>query len=232
VPRLKGWGRDDSSLFACSNEAQGGVSQINSYQHGVYIVTAYITDHRLSQCIQDTSVSNWNGVLRVFRYLKGTIDTGITFKGTNSDLEGYSDSDYAAGEDRKSIYGKGFVLSGAIAWSSMKQTTCVGSTMEAEYIALNEAGKEDVFLYEILQTMDPRDRLPITLYEDNQGTVQYAHNPEFHKRSKHIDNRYHYVRQLLEDNIISVEHVSMGQMAADMLTKPLKKPKLEGVGPV
>lgn len=155
--------------------------------------------------------------------MNGTIDNGITYKRTDSDLEGYSDSDYAAELDRKSVYGNVFVLSGgAVAWSSIKQTTCVSSTMEAEYIALNEAGKETVFLYEVLQAMDPQDRLPITLYEDNLGTVQFTENPQFHKKSKHIDNRYHYVRQLLEDNIIEIEHIGSGQQAADMLTKPLK----------
>src|SRR5271167_3594987 len=101
----------------------------------------------------------------------------------------------------------------------MKQTTYVGSTMEAEYIALNEAGKQAVFLYEVLQSIDPQDRLPITVYCDNKGSVQFSDNPLFHKRSKHIDNRYHYVRQLVEDSLIEIEYVSTDNMAADMLTK-------------
>ena len=71
--------------------------------------------------------------------------------------------------------------------------------MESEHIALNEAGKATVFLYDILQTIDPQGRLPITIYEDNEGMRKFAHNPEFHKRSKHIDTRYHYVRQFLDD---------------------------------
>jgi hypothetical protein len=120
----------------------------------------------------------------------------------------------------------------------MKQRTNVAATMEAEYIATCEAGKLAVFLYEILYTLWPKDHLPVTLCCDNLGTIQFAHNPTFHKRSKHIDNRYHYIRQLLEDDMIAMEHVSTKDQAADMLTKPLRvqafTPALAtfGIGPV
>jgi hypothetical protein len=110
--------------------------------------------------------------------------------------------------------------------------------MEAEYIAMCEAGKEAVFLYEILQTILPADRLPIAVLGDNLGSVQLAHNPEFYKRSKHIDMRYHYIRQLVEDNIVDLRQISSHLNASDMLTKPLRADQSAtalatlGIGPV
>jgi hypothetical protein len=207
--------------------------------------------NKYAQFLVDPSVSNWNGVRRVFRYLVGTIDYGITFQGPNQgarkdqDLDlgrliGYSDSDFAASiEDRRCQFGYAFILNGgAVSWASIKQTSNVSSTTEAEYIAACEGGKEAVFLYEILYALWPEDHLPITLRGDNEGSIALAKNPEFHKRSKHIDNRYHYIRQLLADNLISIQHVPTKEMVADILTKPLKPAvfgpllKKMGVGPV
>jgi hypothetical protein len=127
---------------------------------------------------------------------------------------------------------------GAVSWASIKQTSNVNATTEAEYIAACEGGKEAVFLHEILYILWPKDHLPITLRGDNEGSIALARNPEFHKRSKHIDTRYHYIRQLLADNLISIQHVPTKDMVADILTKPLKPSvfgpllKKMGVGPI
>jgi hypothetical protein len=178
---------------------------------------------QFSQFCQDPSVANWNGVLRVLRYVRGTINYGIVYGNGNLKLYGYCDSDYAAAEDRKCVFGDGFILNnGIVAWQSQKQTTNVAATMEAEYIASCEAGKLAIFLHDVLYALHPGDYLPITLRCDNLGTIQFAHNPAFHKRSKHIDNRYHYLRQLIEDDLISLEHVPTKAQAADLFTKPLR----------
>jgi hypothetical protein len=164
-------------------------------------------------------------LLKILRYLAGTKHYAITYSYSDDfNLIGYCDSDYAADkQDRLSIFGGIFTLGGgAVAWMSQKATSVVASTMEAELIACNENGKTTQFLYSILQRLLPEDRLPITIRCDNLGTIQFIENPRHHKRSKHIDTRYFYVRQLLEDNIIAIEHVESKGNAADMLTKPLK----------
>jgi len=197
------------------------------------------------------AIVNVASVNAFFQPDAGTIDYGITFKGPNkgrepeSDLDlgqliGYSDSDYAAStEDRRCHFGYVFILNGgAVSWASIKQTSNVNATTEAEYIAACEGGKEAVFLHEILYILWPKDHLPITLRGDNEGSIALAKNPEFHKRSKHIDTRYHYIRQLLADNLISIQHVPTKDMVADILTKPLKPSvfgpllKKMGVGPI
>ena len=65
------------------------------------------------------------------------------------------------------------------------------------------------------------------MFGDNQGALRLVANPEFHSKSKHIDVQYHYVRELLEKGITTVEYVPTSKMAADCLTKPLKKGQLE-----
>ena len=180
--------------------------------------------------------------------MKDTTSYGISYGGNNLGVEpleplellGYSDSDYASDTDnRKSRYGTCWILNGGvIAYESQKQTNSVDSTTEAELIAGCEAGKQSTFLHNILYTMVPGNYLPIQIRQDNQGAIALAENPQFHKRTKHIDNKHYYVRELVEDNRIRITYIPTKTMVADVLTKPLRaqdrKYALEamGVGPV
>ena len=65
------------------------------------------------------------------------------------------------------------------------------------------------------------------IYSDNQSALRLTENPEFHARSKHIDVQYHYTRELVEDGVVNIEYIPTAEMAADCLTKPLKKTRLE-----
>jgi hypothetical protein len=141
-------------------------------------------------------MANWNGIIRVFRYLRGTTTAGLQY-GQHKPLSGYSDSDYAATADRKCVSGYAFTLNGgAVTWNSQKQRTVVTSTTEAEYIGLCNAGKEAVLLAELLQSITNQEHypIPIIIYGDNNGALQLCKNPEFHARTKHIDVRYQYIR--------------------------------------
>lgn len=167
-------------------------------------------------------------VTRILRYIKGTLYDGIIFRGelnTELDLTGYTDADYgSAKEDRKSTSGWLFCLGGGpISWSSKRQTVVALSSCEAEYIALNEAGKEAIWLQRILKELGliNYSPSPTLIYEDNQGTIALAENPKFHRRTKHIDIRYHWVRDAIHRNLITVEYVSTREQAADGLTKAL-----------
>ena len=200
------------------------------------------------QFLIDPTVANMNGVNREMRYLKHTEDYGITYGGINtteggldpSKLVSYTDADYAVDtDDRKSRFGTCWVFNGGvIAAESQKQSTVVSSTTEAETIASCEGGKQSTFLYRVLYTLLPGDYLPITICQDNQGAIALAKNPEFHKRTKHIDTRYFYIRQLVEDHQIAIYYVPTQQMVADIFTKPLKAFNrtyalyMLGIGPV
>ena len=180
---------------------------------------------RLSQHCENPLTSHWTAVKRVLRYLKGTRDTGIAY-GTEQSLQpvGYCDSDWAScRESRKSTEGFVFLLAGgAVSWRSKKQSIVATSSCEAEYIALTAAGKEAIWLSRMLAGMLGKAEMePITVFVDNQGAIDTAKNATINRKNKHIDIRYHYVREAVGNNQVMLKHCSSNEQVADPLTKPL-----------
>ena len=169
-------------------------------------------------------------VKRIFRYLKGTIDLCIKYeRSADNRLVGFSDADWAGDLiDRHSTTGNLFMMSGAaIDWISKKQPVVALSTTEAEYVALSAATQEAVWLSRLLTDIKAPPKAPILIKEDNQGTIAVARNLVSHNRTKHIDIKFHYVREALEDGIIDLTYCPTEQMTADMLTKPLAHQQFE-----
>jgi hypothetical protein len=141
---------------------------------------------------------------------------------------GYSDADWAGDIDtRRSTSGYVFLLNGGcISWRSKKQRTVALSSTEAEYMALSEATQEAVWLKAFMRELgeDAGDGA-LTVYEDNQGAIALAKNPEFHKRTKHIDIRYHFVREKVEDGQVMLQYCPTQDMLADLMTKPISAPQ-------
>ena len=163
---------------------------------------------------------------RCLRYFRHTLDIGLTFSGSNGlVLEAFSDADWGAGEDRKSVSGYIFLLAGAaICWQSRKQSTVALSSTEAEYIALVQAAKELLWILQLLDDLGITDVINRNIiYEDNQGAIALAKNPEYHARTKHIDIQYHFIREYVEKGTIVLEYCETAKMLADALTKPLSK---------
>lgn len=124
------------------------------------------------------------------KYIKGTADHGIFFDAKcNINLEAFSDADYAGDrETRRSTSGFVFMLgSGAITWCSQRQKCVALSTTESEYIAASEAVKELIWLERLLSDLITKQNLSPKLFMDNQSAIRLIKNPEFHKRTKHID---------------------------------------------
>ena len=94
------------------------------------------------------------------------------------------------------------------------------SSCEAEYIAATTASCQGVWLA-LLAELKNEDVKPFTLRIDNQSAIALIKNPVFHERSKHIDTRYHYIRECVEDGKLQVEAIGTGEQLADILTKPL-----------
>ena len=173
---------------------------------------------------------HWTGVKRIFRYLKGTVSHGLCFSGSEGvDLVGYSDSDWAGDHDtRRSTSGYVFRVGGAtINWCSKRQMTVARSSTEAEYVALSAAAQECIWLRRLLKDFGLSDDKPTTLYEDNTGALELAKNPKFHNRTKHIDVAYHFTRERVASNELSVLHCSTEEMVADIMTKGLGRVKFE-----
>jgi len=187
---------------------------------------AFIVNY-LSRFMSNYNESHWNEVKKVFRYLKGTSGLGILYEKTseNTCLQGFSDADYACDLDtRRSTTGYLFKLAGgAVTWGSLRQRTVSLSTTEAEYIAACEAVKEAIWLKQLLKDSQNPCLNPIIVNVDNQSTIKLIRNPEYHKRSKHIDIRYHFVREKYASGDIDVQYVCSRDQLADILTKALSR---------
>ena len=169
---------------------------------------------------------------RAFRYLRGTSDLRLVYRrGTpgGTTLQGFVDADWASDiNDRKSTSGFVFVLAGAaISWTSKKQPVIALSSTEAEYIATAHAAKEAVWLRQLLTELGLNLTHPTTLHVDNQSAIAIARNPEFHDRTKHIEVRHHFLRQLVDEGHVSPKYLPMGDQIADVLTKGLSRKKHE-----
>lgn len=172
--------------------------------------------------------SHWMAVKRIFRYLKGTIHLGILYYGDpRKDLKiiGYSDADFGNDiKDRKSRTGYVFIMGhGAIAWVSGRQPCLAQSTTESELIAANEASREVVWLKRLLNSIGIPQKGPTTIHCDNQSTIRFIKNPVDHKRTKHVDIRFLYVRERVEAKNVEVSYVQTRHQIADLLTKEVPR---------
>lgn len=169
----------------------------------------------------------WTEAKHVLRYLKETRHLGLRFKPTEDGLSGYVDADWGNCQiDRKSYTGIAFTLSGAaISWESRKQRTVALSSTEAEYMGLTDAAKEAIYLISFLKELGFEKLGNVTIFNDNQGAGELARNPVYHGRSKHIDIRYHFVREALSNHLIKLDYKPTEQMIADVLTKTLNHAK-------
>ena len=183
---------------------------------------------RVSRHLETPTHQHWTAVKRIFRYLRRH-SLGITYRGGASNaivsvnLTGYADADYGNDPDtRRSTTGHVFMLAGgAISWESTRQRTVALSTTEAEYMALTCATKEAVWLRQLLKDLGFPQRQATRIWEDNQGCIALARNPVHHKRSKHIDIRYHFIRERVQSSEIDPQYVPSRENLADIFTKPL-----------
>jgi hypothetical protein len=160
----------------------------------------------------------------ILRYLRGTITYGLRYTSNGGlFLHGYADDDWARiVVDRKSTYEYCFSLGSAmISWSIWKQGSISQSTTEAEYIAASDARKEAVWLRKLVSGLFG-DKIEMTVVHcDNQSCIKLTKNPIFHGRSKHIDMRYHYIRDLVQRKTIKLHYIATSEQVVDILTKPL-----------
>ena len=177
---------------------------------------------------------HWTAVKRILRYLNGTQQFGLLYKAntsSESEITGFSDSDWAGDEgDRKSTSGYVFLLGGdAVSWKSTKQTTVALSTAEAEYIALSSASQEAIWLQQLISDLSKKALHKMIIYEDNQSTICLAKNQAVHGRTKHIDIKYHFIRDLVEAGKIELVYCTTENMVADIFTKGLSIRQFEKI---
>ncbi|CAK9834334.1 Copia protein, partial [Anthophora retusa] len=185
----------------------------------------------LSRYTNKNNQELWQNLKRVLRYLKGSSNIKLNYtRGNYNDiLSGYVDANWGGHDenDRKSTTGYVFQLFErcTISWSTKRQSSTAASSTEAEYMALFEAVKEAIWLKSLALSININISKPIVIYEDNNGCISIANNPGNHKRSKHIDIKYHFSREQIEQNVIKLEFVCTERQVADIFTKPLPAAK-------
>ena len=178
----------------------------------------------LARFVTNPGDAQWTGIKRVLRYLNGTRDFCLRFKRSDEpNLIGMCDADWAGDIiNRRSTTGFVFTIGGtAVSWLSKQQPIVALSTCEAEYIALSAAVQEMIWLNRLLCELGFKDLVGTNLYEDNQGAIALAKNPIGHKRTKHIDTRYHFIREKVDSGQIAIKYCSTQDMIADVFTKGL-----------
>ncbi len=171
-------------------------------------------------CAKPTK-EHWTGVKRILRYLRGTVNFGLPYtQQASSDCTGYSDADWAGDVgDRKSTSGYIYLQGGAaVSWRSNKQSCVALSTAEAEYVALSA---EAIWLQQLTSDLLNETIQKTVIYGDNQSAICMAKNQQSKRRIKHIEIKYHFVRDLVESGRIKLAYFPSEDMVADVLTKGL-----------
>ena len=185
----------------------------------------------VSRYMERPTTLHLSAVKRILRYVKGTVHYGLMYSSDsgNNMITGFSDSDLGGIiDDRKSTGGMAYYLNESlISWVSQKQRCVALSTCEAEFMAATAAACQGIWLRNVLNQISAEVIGPVVLYIDNMSAIDLAKNPVFHGRSKHIDIRYHFIRECVERGEIIVKHVRSDQQRADCLTKALATVKFQ-----
>ena len=182
------------------------------------------------QC--DPGESHWIAVKNILMYLRRTKNMFLIYGGDDELVaRGYIDASFTTDpDDFKSQSGYVFTLNrGAVRWKSSKQDTLADSTTEAEYIAAAEAAKEGVWMKNFISELGvvPSAFEAMELYCDNNGAIAQAKEPRSHQKNKHVQRRFHLIRQFVSDGDIRLCKIHTDLNVSDPLTKSLSLTKHE-----
>lgn len=169
------------------------------------------------------TITHWTAAKHVLRYLQGTRQLGLRYVEGSLIPVAFSDSDFSQCPlTRRSVSGFVVILGGGpVSWRSARQFVVALSTNEAEYMAAAECAKHLVwvkaFLFDVMHPVTS----PIPFYVDNTSAIDTATGDTINRRSKHIDRRFHFIREQVQAGVLDINHVATEEMLADHLTKPL-----------
>jgi hypothetical protein len=207
------------------------------YRSGVGMLL-YLTKHsrpdisnavrELSKVMDGATEAHMKMMLRGIKYVLDTKDKGLRICPTEvlEDvwiLRAFSDSDYSGDRDQRlSVTGYIIYLMGvAIAWASREQRNVTLSSTEAEYVAVSEVCREILFIAQVMEFLGMTVQKPIVVRVDNIGAIYLANNQTTSQRTKHVDVRYHFVREYIEEGIVEIVFVRSKDNDADVFTKNL-----------
>jgi hypothetical protein len=185
----------------------------------VGVVSRFLVNPKLIHC---------NMVKRIYYYLRQTMDYTLVYKkNTNTTLLGYCDASWGNNEDYSSVSGYVFLFGGnLVSWSSKKQSIIALSSSESEYVAATHAAQEALWFQQLLEELGIRQNT-INVYEDNQGCIALTKNPQENKRTRHIQIKYHFIRNHVKSQRLNFLYCPTQYQLADMFTKGVNGTQLK-----
>ena len=182
----------------------------------------------VSRFLSNPGKEHWEAVKWIFKYLRGTSKLCLSFGGSKPVLEGFIDADMAGDLDgRKSTSGFLFTFAGgAVSWQSKLQKCVALSTTEVEYIAATEAAKEMLWMKRFLQELGLMQD-EYVVFCDSQSAMDLSKNTLYHSRTKHIDVRYHWLRDVIGKELMKLKKIHTDFNPSDMMTKVVTREKLK-----
>jgi len=215
--------RDPATEDACGEpyrELLGGLIWLSTHTRPdiAYAVSV------VARFSNDPAPRHWTMLKRILRYLHSTKSYGLAYSpGGSQEVEGWTDADHAADPvTRRSISGWAFTLGGCVIdWQSKRQPTVTTSSTEAEYVASSSAGREAIWIRNLLVSIGTPPKSSTIINVDNRSAMILANHPTHHERTKHIDVHAHFIRDRIESGEIKLKWTSTENLAADVLTKGL-----------
>ncbi|KAJ1601998.1 hypothetical protein NDA14_000512 [Ustilago hordei] len=185
----------------------------------------------LARHMHEPSQEHYQAAQRVLRYLESTRQVGLVYRASESQepLVAHSDANWASDAtiQRRSTSGSvALVYGNPVAWKSATQKCVSLSTVEAEFIAAMEATCEVLFLKQLLRSIGIATGTP-TVYSDNTGCIQVSKDPAQHWKLKHIDTKYHFIRNNVQEGRVQIKYVDTTRNLADVLTKPIGRQAMQ-----
>jgi hypothetical protein len=168
-----------------------------------------------------------NMVRQILYYLRKYPSLTLNYSGYfDTQLSGYVDASWGNNEDYSSISGYSFFLGKSlISWSSKKQSVPALSSTEAEYVAVTSSVQEALWAKSLLEELGYQQET-IPIYEDNEACINLSKNPQEYKRTRHIQVKYHFIRNHVKDDTVQLKYIPTAEQKADMFTKGLNGPQL------
>lgn len=178
----------------------------------------------LTRHLKSPTYLSCKAAVHLLKYLSTHPNVGISYSGNVLGLHVFTDSDWASDKDtRRSTSGIVVIMAGGlVSWYSKLQSIVAASSMEAEYISCFYAIQEIVWIRQLLTDLGLQRSQPTRVFIDNKSARLLAQNPVFHQRSKHIDIKYHWIRDMVSTNVVQLIDVSTDDQRADILTKTLR----------
>jgi hypothetical protein len=180
----------------------------------------------LARQMSRPSKEHYDAAQKVLQYLTTTSGIGLYYKASNGELiTAHTDATWASDvtTNRKSTSGSVvFIHGNPVAWKSTLQKCTALSAVEAEMVAATEAAREVLFFKHLFQSIGIRTGIP-SIYSDNTGTIQVSKDPAQHWKLKHIDTKYNFIRDNVQEGSISIKYIDTKRNLADVFTKPVGK---------